>query len=77
MFQRLAQLLVRRPKRVLVAAAVAFLLAGAFGGGVADDLSRGGFEDPGSESYEASELLKEQFGQADPNVVLLLTAPEG
>ena len=72
MFGRLAAFAVRRRRRVLVAAAVAFLLAGAFGGGVAEHLSRGGFDDPGSESFKADKVLEREFAQGDPHVVLLV-----
>ena len=77
MFGRLAHVLVRRRRRVLVGALVAFVLAGAFGGGVASKLSQGGFDDPGSESFRADEALEDVFEQGDPHVVLLVetTAP--
>ena len=77
MFGRLARVLVRRRRRVLIGALLAFLVAGAFGGSVASRLSQGGFEDPGSESYRADKVLEDTFGQGDPDVVLLVetTAP--
>jgi len=77
MFGSLASFLVRRRVVVLVVAVVGLALSGIIGGGVAENLSGGGFEDPASESVRAAEVLETEFGQADPNVVLLVTAEEG
>lgn len=73
MLQRLANLVVRRRRLVLVGAVVAFAVAGGIGGDVAQNLSSGGFEDPTSESFRADELLEERFGTGVPNIVLLAT----
>src|SRR5688572_28702481 len=72
MFGRLARVLVRRRRRVLVGALLAFVVSGALGGDVASRLSQGGFEDPGSESWKADKALEATFGQGDPDVVLLV-----
>jgi len=77
MLTRLAHLSVRRRVLILVLAAVAFVAAGAVGGGVADHLSAGGFDDPSSESSRAEDVLAERFGTGSPNLVLLVTAEEG
>ncbi|MDP9070097.1 MAG: MMPL family transporter [Actinomycetota bacterium] len=77
MLSRLARCTVRRRRRVLVGAALVFALAGAIGGGVADHLSGGGFEDPGAESTEAKRVVDDVFGAGDPNLVLLVTAKSG
>jgi putative drug exporter of the RND superfamily len=77
MLTRLAQFTVRRRRRVLLGTLVAFLLAGAVGGGVAERLSSGGFEDPTAESTEAQRLVDETFGNGTPNLVLLVTADNG
>src|SRR4051794_12913188 len=74
MFGRLARFLIRRRIRVLVAAGLLLVLAGAVGGDVAKHLSAGGFADPGSESEQASQILDHRFHQGDPNFVLLVTA---
>jgi len=74
---RLAHLVVRRRRRVLLLSLVAFLVFGAVGGGVADRLSSGGFEDPGAESTKAQQLVDDVFDAASPNVVLLVTAKNG
>jgi putative drug exporter of the RND superfamily len=77
MLAALAGIAVARRRIILVVTLVAFLAAGAYGGGVARELSSGGFEDPSSESARAEALLLEHFGAGVPNVVLLVTATDG
>ncbi|MGH9279105.1 MAG: MMPL family transporter, partial [Acidimicrobiales bacterium] len=77
MLARLAEVTVRRRKRVLLVSLVLFAIAGVAGGGVAGRLSSGGFDDPGAESTEAGRLVDEVFGAGEPNVVLLVTANAG
>ena len=77
MFDRLAEFVVRRRLWVVVVTGLFFLAAGAIGGGVADRLSAGGFEDPNAESTEAEAILRDEFGTQTPNVVLLVTAEGG
>ena len=77
MLERLARLIVRRRKVVLVGAVVFLAVAGTFGGGVAEHLSSGGFQDPKAESTRAEEILTDEFDAADPNFVLLVTAKGG
>jgi RND superfamily putative drug exporter len=77
MLNRLARFTVRRRRVVLVSALVAFLAFGAIGGGVAEQLSSGGFEDPNAESTRARHLVDELFGASTPNLVLLVTAGSG
>jgi len=76
-FTRLGQFTVRRRKAILVGAGVVFVLAGVFGGNVAQHLTSGGFEAPGSEAYRANAALGERFGQDQPNFMLLVTAKGG
>ena len=75
--RRLAGFIVRFRVLVLVAGLIGFVLAGAFGGGVASSLSNGGFEDPGAESATAAEVLETEFGVRDPAVVMIVTAADG
>ena len=77
MLRRLAPVLVRRRRAVLVVALVALVFAGAYGGGVIENLSGGGFSDPNAESTKAEDLLAERFGAGDPNLVLVATATGG
>ena len=75
MLARIADLVIRRRRAVLVGAVVVFALGGAIGGGVAEHLSAGGFDDPSSESYQADQILLDRFDAGMPNIVLLVTAP--
>ncbi|MDQ4024829.1 MAG: MMPL family transporter, partial [Actinomycetota bacterium] len=77
MFERLADFVVRRRLWIVIVTGVFFVVAGAAGGGVADRLSSGGFEDPDAESTRAEEVLSSEFGTQTPNVVLLVTAESG
>src|SRR3954454_13443597 len=74
MLVRLANLVVVRRRLVLVLAALFLALAGAVGGGVAKELSGGGFDDPNAPSEQASQLLHDQFQAGAPNLALLLTS---
>jgi putative drug exporter of the RND superfamily len=75
MLGRVADLVIRRRRAVLVGAVVLFAAGGALGGNVASHLSAGGFDDPTSESYQADQVLLERFDVGVPNIVLLATAP--
>ncbi|MEU3250112.1 MMPL family transporter [Streptomyces sp. NPDC006997] len=63
-----------RPRLSLLAALVVTLLAVLAGGGVADRLSSGGWEDPGAESTYATEALEREFPASQPNLLLLVDA---
>jgi RND superfamily putative drug exporter len=71
---RLASFSVARRRLVLVLALVFMGLAGALGGGVAKELSGGGFDDPKAPSEQAAALLHDQFGGGSPTIALLLTS---
>ena len=77
MLTGLARLATRRSRAVLVFALLFVLVAGALGGGVADSLTSGGFDDPGTESSRAEDLLTDRYGAGTPNLLLLVTAPDG
>ena len=77
MLSRIGRFTIRRRKLVLIGAMVVFVVSGAYGGPVADHLSSGGFDDPGSESFHADEVLENTFGSATPNTILLVTAKGG
>ena len=67
MLTRLADLALRRPRRILLATLALFLVAAVFGAPVAGLLSTdGGFTDPDSESNLAAERL-ERLGDDDPS----------
>jgi RND superfamily putative drug exporter len=74
---RLAGLAVARRRLVLILTALFLALAGGIGGGVAAELSGGGFDDPQAESVRAAQVLEEQFASGAPNLVLLAKASNG
>ncbi|MFP3986234.1 MMPL family transporter [Streptomyces sp. E11-3] len=76
MFERIAELAIRWPRRVLVVAVVAVALMGVMGAGAFGKLLGGGYDDPASQSTRASEVIDEKFG-GETNLVLLVRATEG
>ncbi|MFJ9890830.1 MMPL family transporter [Streptomyces sp. NPDC091287] len=76
MFERLAELAIRRSRSVLVVAAVALVLMGAVGAGAFGKLLGGGFDDPSSASSRAAVVIDEKFG-GETNLVLLVGAADG
>ncbi len=77
MLARLAPFLVARRRLVLVVTALFLALAGGIGGGVAQELSAGGFADPDQESERAAVALDKRFGTGPSNFLLLVETPEG
>jgi uncharacterized membrane protein YdfJ with MMPL/SSD domain len=71
MTARLARLASNRPRRVLLLAAVFFVVAGALGAGVADRLDPYGAEDPSTESVIADQRLQ-AAGFRDTGLVVLV-----
>jgi putative drug exporter of the RND superfamily len=74
---RLGRFVIRRRRPILVGSVLFLVVAALLGGGVADSLTSGGFDDPDSESGRAEALLEDEFGTSDPNFVLLVTAEDG
>ncbi|MFG2591558.1 MMPL family transporter [Streptomyces sp. NPDC048438] len=74
---RLGAFAAARRRTVLIAGAVLFLLAAAFGAGAQAALSLSRFEAPGSQSDTAEQILHEEFKDGSPNYVLLVTAKDG
>ncbi|MBY0291139.1 MAG: MMPL family transporter [Mycobacteriaceae bacterium] len=73
MLERIAGLAIRAPRRIVAIAALVMLACGIFGIPVAKSLSAGGFQDPTSESAQATQLLVDKFGQGDMELVISLT----
>ena len=73
MLERIAGLAIRAPRRIVAIAALVMLTCGIFGIPVAKSLSAGGFQDPTSESAQATQLLVDKFGQGDMELVISLT----
>jgi uncharacterized membrane protein YdfJ with MMPL/SSD domain len=75
---RIADLTWTRPKLVLAAVGLFFLIAVAFGHDVEHHLKAAGFTDPSSESEQGSGLLSNALGyDPNPGVVLVVRAPGG
>ncbi len=78
MMNRLADLTWERPKLVLAAVGVFFVLAVAIGHDVEHHLKAAGFTDPASESEQAKGLLSDALGyDPNPGIVLVVRAPDG
>ncbi|MVO89457.1 MMPL family transporter [Streptomyces sp. p1417] len=76
MFERIAELAIRRSRLVLVVAAVVVVLMGALGAGAFGKLLGGGFDDPASQSSRAREVIDDKFG-GETNLVLLVRSADG
>ncbi|NKY36107.1 MMPL family transporter [Nocardia speluncae] len=77
MLIRIAQLVTRHPRAILVGALAVALLCGIFGATAASGLKSGGFVSSDAESTQAGELLADNFEGAAPNYILLVDSPEG
>ena len=77
MLHRIAKGALRSPRRILTVAALLTGFTAVFGIPVANHLSAGGFQDPGSESATAARLLTEKFGQSDQQLLITVTDPTG
>ena len=71
MFETLGRGVYRR-RKVVLAAAVAFLvLAGVWGTGLFGALTGAGFDDPGSDSTRARQVAEQQLGRDEADVIVL------
>ena len=77
MLARIARLAIAAPKRIVAAAALILVGAAIFGLPVTKSLSAGGFTDPGSESVQASDILTNNFGHNDLQLLVAVTADDG
>ena len=77
MLQRIARLAIAAPRRIVAIAILVLVGAAIFGIPVAKSLSAGGFQDPGSESAKATQLLSDKFGQGDMQLLITVSAPAG
>lgn len=76
MLQRIADLAISAPRRILAAAVLVAIAAGIFGIPVAQSLSASGFQDPTAESSRATQLLTDKFGQGDVQMLITVTAKD-
>jgi RND superfamily putative drug exporter len=75
--QRIALLAIAAPRRIIAVAVLVMVACGIFGIPVAKHLSAGGFQDPTSESAQASKLLVDKFGQGDMELLISVTSDAG
>ena len=71
MFERLANLAIRRSRSIIVAALLGAVVAGALSSGVADRLDPFGVDDPATESVKASDRL-ETAGHEELGLIVLV-----
>lgn len=71
------EFVIARARWVLAAVVATVLLAGTWGLGVVDELSLGGYSDPGSESAKIDALVQSRFGRDVPDVAVIYTPTDG
>lgn len=74
---RIALLAIAGPRMFIAVAAIVTIAAGVFGLPVAKSLCACGFEDPTSESARATQLMTDQFGRGDAQMLIVVSAPAG
>ncbi|WP_251916123.1 MMPL family transporter [Nocardia pulmonis] len=77
MLARIADLVLRAPRRVLAWLAVFVVAAGAYGLPVSTMLPAGGYDVPGSESARAARVLDETFGAGGSSLVFTVSSDAG
>ncbi|HKC28109.1 MAG TPA: MMPL family transporter, partial [Jatrophihabitans sp.] len=77
MLVRLATLVLRAPRRVLIIAGLLLVGGGIFGAPVAGHLLTGGFTDPSADSTRATSIIDAKFHGGQANLVFLVSAPGG
>jgi len=70
---RIALLAIAAPRRIVAVAVLVMVACGIFGIPVAKSLSAGGFQDPTSESAQATRQLVDKFGQGDMQLLISVT----
>jgi len=77
LLHRIALMAIAAPRRILVVALLVMVGCGLYGVPVIKHLSAGGFQDPTSQSAEATQLLVDKFGQGDMELVIGVTSESG
>lgn len=77
MLQAIARLALAAPRRVIAIAVLVMVGAAIFGIPVINSLSPGGFQDPASESSQATRVLSDKFGQGDMQMIIAVTSDAG
>ncbi|CCQ15243.1 putative membrane protein [Rhodococcus sp. AW25M09] len=68
---------ITRARWVLTTVVAAVLVSGVWGLGVVDELSLGGYSDPGSESARVDALVESRFGRDVPDIAVVYTPTDG
>lgn len=74
MLERWGGTVARRRWLIVALSALLIGIGGAWGTGVFGSLANGGFEDPGSESYRATERIEQTVGRQGADVIALYTS---
>jgi putative drug exporter of the RND superfamily len=75
--QRIALLAIAAPRRIIAVALLVMVACAIFGIPVAKHLSAGGFQDPTSQSAQATKLLVDEFGRGDMELLISVTSDYG
>ncbi|MBO0880114.1 MAG: MMPL family transporter [Mycobacterium sp.] len=77
MLPAVARLALAGPRRIIAIALLVMVGAAVFGIPVTKSLSGGGFRDPASESWQATRLLSDKFGQGDIQMIIAVSSDAG
>ncbi|MFD0362766.1 MMPL family transporter [Nocardia sp. GCM10030253] len=77
MLIRIAHTATRHPRTILLAAALLAVLCGVFGASVTSHMKTGGFVSDNAESTQVLRLIADNFGGAEPNMILLVRTEAG
>jgi putative drug exporter of the RND superfamily len=75
--RRIALLAIAAPRRIIAITALIMVACGVFGIPVANNLSAGGFQDPTSESAQATNVLIDKFGRGDMELLITVSSEQG
>src|SRR3954471_6824013 len=67
----------RRRWIVIIAVLLLTVIGGAWGSGVSNRLTQGGYDDPDSQAAHVDQVIEETIGRQGGDVVVLYTAPAG
>ena len=77
MLRKIAISAIATPRRIIAVALLMMVGAAVFGIPVTTSLSTGGFRDPTSQSWHASQLLADKFDVGDMQLVLAVSSDAG
>jgi RND superfamily putative drug exporter len=77
MLAAIARTAIAAPRRIIAVALLVMIGTAVFGIPVTKSLSTGGFRDPTSQSWRASQLLADKFGTGDMQLALAVTSDSG